>query len=186
MVELNSAGPRRKPPHEPLSSDCPAGWRGGDRVLEVMLTYAALPHDPATMVFQFVVKPINYPDYKADPAYLDFGISADCTIRFTLDEKVNWRWSHDYWVISAKEDYRRLYGDVQKISDRSFEFKAKYDEGGNDTTMHHFNLNIDYGQGAKRWLPITIDPDVGNPRPHQLNMVDGPILIVPSGEVSEE
>jgi hypothetical protein len=185
MTEATPTSPRVKPPHQPLNSQAPTHWDGAKRVLEVMLTYAPHPKAPKMMVFQFVVTPIDYPEYTADPEYLNFGISDDCTLRFTLDPKISWRWSKDYWVISSKKDYRRLYGDVKKIGDHSFEVKAKYDANGSLGTLHHFNLNVDYGQGPDRWLPMTIDPDVGNPRPPGMVGVTGPIVIVPSGEVSE-
>ena len=41
---------------------------------------------------------------------------------------------------------------------------------------HSFNLNIDYQQGNNKWLPITIDPDVGNPKPPESILEDKTII----------
>lgn len=84
----------------------------------------------------------------------------------TLDPNKKWRWSQQYYVISAKDNYNGIYSDVNIDSDTQFHFFAKYNRNNvhHAKSVHKFNLNIDYEQGSD-WLPITIDPDVGNPRP---------------------
>jgi hypothetical protein len=173
---------RKIPPHVELGDkNDPPGWKGEDRQMTVLLTYRPVTGHPGQVQFIFKVT-ADFP-YKDPPGDLEFEIQQDCTILFKLDEKLNSRWSRKYFFITGKDRYRHLYGDVDHIDDWTFSIKAKYDEGGNPSAKQSFNLNIDYGQfqdasGNWSYVPITIDPDVGNPRPPGLRPdVSGPLIV---------
>lgn len=161
--------PRKIPPHMPLGGkNEPLGWNGGPDVLTVMLSYQPVAGFPDQIQFVFKVS-ANFP-YKEPAGDLQFEIQKDCTIRFELDPKLNSRWSEQYYFITGKKTYKHLYGDVEYVDERTFTVKAKYNSAGPNGDRQSFNLNIDYGQvkgtnGKWSYVPITIDPDVGNPRP---------------------
>jgi hypothetical protein len=182
--------PRKIPPHVELGDkNDPPGWNGGSDEMIVMLTYRPVPGHPDQVQFVFDVS-ANFP-YKAPAADLQFEIQRDCKIIFKLDSKLNSRWSKQYYFITGKDRYRHLYGDVDYIDDRTFSVKAKYHTGGGPGDSQSFNLNIDYGQlqdaqGKWSYVPITIDPDVGNPRPPGLRPeISGSITVPLIGTVGE-
>lgn len=182
--------PRKIPPHMPLGgSGEPSGWNGGNDKMTVLLTYKAVPGHPDQIQFLFDVS-ANFP-YREPAGDLQFEIQRDCTVIFELDKKLNSRWSKQYYFITGKRGYRHLYGDVSYIDDLKFSVKAKLNTGGGPADRQSFNLNIDYGQvedaqGNWSYVPITIDPDVGNPRPPGDRIeITGSIVIPLVGTVDE-
>lgn len=177
---------RKIPPHLPLDSEIPHGWDGKDRQLNVTLTYERSTEDSSTMIFKYIVEPKHYDEYLHSSDDLQFGISDDCTINFLLAEHIKWRWSKKYFTITSKKNYKKLYGDVKIINAKLFSIKSMYNRNIIDDIVHSFNLNIDYYQGDGKWLPITIDPDIGNPKPNLVVGQSGSFKSVPSGNVEEE
>tara|TARA_R110000796_G_scaffold8843_30_gene29324 strand:+ start:6318 stop:6803 length:486 start_codon:yes stop_codon:yes gene_type:complete len=143
-----------------------------------MLTYE--PESPGSehILFRFEVTPVNHPAMPSGLPPLSFLILEDCKVTMLLDPKKKWRWSSQYFVISGKDNYRSVYGDVNIVSDREFYFFAKHNKKNQHHHLdtHSFNLNIDYQQGNNKWLPITIDPDVGNPKPPESILEDKTII----------
>ena len=181
---------RKLPPHEPLGGQHePPGWNGGTDEMMVMLTYRNVAGFPDQIQFVFEVC-ATFP-YKEPDGDLQFEIQKDCTIRFILDPRLNSRWSQQYYFITGKKTYKHLYGDVTYVDERTFTVKAKYNVDGPQNDRQSFNLNIDYGQikdAAGKWIyvPITIDPDVGNPRPpNSRPNIMGSKTIVAVGTVDE-
>lgn len=169
--------PRKEPTHVALGDkNSPPGWKGGTDEMQVMLTYEQVLGHAQQLQFLFVVS-ANF-QYKEPAGDLCFEIQRDCTILFEIDKKLNSRWSEQYYFITGKSSYKHLYGCIEHIDERTFKIKAKYDASGPHDGRQSFNLNIDYGQiehsgGKWSYIPITIDPDVGNPRPpglrHNIN-----------------
>ncbi|MEN9854930.1 MAG: hypothetical protein RLZZ157_56 [Pseudomonadota bacterium] len=155
---------RKLPPHFELATlqgfDLPAP--APEIIAE--LTYELDPQDGKTVLFKFNVNYVNHTDIPATLPPMSFVILQDCKVTICLDRNIKWRWSQQYHQISAKEAYGDLYGNVQHVDDYEFCFLAKHNSPLSPSKVQRFNLNIDYQQGD-RWLPITIDPDVGNPRP---------------------
>jgi hypothetical protein len=181
---------RKIPPHESLGGQQePAGWNGGADEMTVTLNYKNSAEFPDQIQFVFEVD-TTFP-YKEPEGDLQFEIQRDCTIRFILHPKLNSRWSKQYYFITGKKPYRHLYGDVALVDERTFTVKAKYNTAGAHNDRQSFNLNIDYGQvkaadGKWSYLPITIDPDVGNPRPPGVGLdIAGPKTIALIGTVEE-
>ena len=178
---------RTIPQHHGFNTKAPPGWDGGKNTMTVRLTYKPVAGFPDQVRFIFEVS-ANFP-YSEPANDLGFEIQRDCTIIFSLDPKLNSRWSRQYYFITGKRNYSSLYGDTQLIDDMNFSVKAKYNASGNHNDRQQINLNIDYGQshddqGHWSFVPITIDPDVGNPRPGNGVLIDGPIEAVVIGSVS--
>lgn len=177
------------PVHHRLNSGPPPHWAGGNDKMYVHLTYVQVPNFPDQIRFIFKVT-ASFP-YKEPSNDLGFEIQRDCTIIFELDQKLNSKWSSQYYFITGKEDHSHLYGDPTFIDNLHFSVKAKYNSTGQDTDRQQINLNIDYGQlqqtsGRWSYVPITIDPDVGNPRPPGLrNDVTGPIKVLVIGAIPD-
>jgi hypothetical protein len=187
---------RTLPPHCRLNDKSPDdwSWEENGRELIVVLTAADNLSSGGQMIFQFVVIPKNYKDYNADePNDLRFGIQHDCRVTFVLDSKIRWRWSNQYFVISSKKDYKACYGNIQKIDTKKFQIDVKYNEDCNyiSDAVQKFNLNVDFWQGQDSqyndlWVPLTIDPDVPNPKPGNFQAVSGPICMVIAGSTSAD
>ncbi len=163
---------RKLPQHLELGDkNDPVGWNGGTDRMFITLTYAPVPRDPEQLRFYFEVA-ANFP-YKTPGGDLKFEIQRDCTVEFILADKLDSQWSAIYFMITGKGQYKHLYGDVNLLDKKRFSVKAKFNQNGNPIDKQSFNLNIDYGQGQDAsgtplTVPITIDPDVGNPRPPQM------------------
>lgn len=178
---------RTIPQHHGFNSSAPPGWDGGDNKMFVKLSFKPVDDFPNQIFFFFEVS-ANFP-YSEPADDLGFEIQRDCTIIFMLDPNLQSRWSRQYYFITGKRNYSALYGDAEFIDDFNFSIKAKFNAAGTNSDRQQINLNIDYGQshdgqGGWKYVPITIDPDVGNPRPGGGNLISGPIEKLVVGSVS--
>lgn len=155
---------RKLPPHFELATLAGVNLPAPTPEIVAELTYELDPQDGKTVLFKFNVNYINHTNIPATLPPMSFVILQDCKVTIRLDQNIKWRRSQQYHQISAKEDYGDLYGNVQAVNEHEFFFFAKHNSPESQSKVQRFNLNIDYKQGD-RWLPITIDPDVGNPRP---------------------
>jgi hypothetical protein len=108
---------------------------------------------------------------------LDIYIDSDCVIELTLIDK-NWKWSNKFQAITTKKPRSSIYKSLRYIDKRgaevewtpnmtdeyrSIRFYALLQSG--PSIGHGFCLNVDYAMLGAQWLPVTIDPDIINPRP---------------------
>jgi hypothetical protein len=105
-------------------------------------------------------------------------VPEDCTITVNIDPSIHdnaplLRMSSEFDVITLKKtkaDADSFY-DGWDENQRVFRAKGRPDTAGNPV-KDGFNLNIELYQGKDAngiaaWLPITLDPDIINPKPPQ-------------------
>ena len=116
------------------------------------------------------------------PHYFYCCVPDDCQMNFSIhsDSKKRVRWSKDFFAITSKYDYSKFYGNIVfNQTSQTVELKALARPSGYDGGPDKFNLNIELYQGQvedpsgngstkEAWLPMTLDPDVINPKnpPH--------------------
>ncbi len=160
---------KKQPPHDNLARRSPITWHDGDPELIVTLNYVPESRHSDHMIFKFSVVGKNHPHIPSNLPKLSFQIFVDCKVTIILDQSKKWEWSKIYHGITTKDNCLKLYGGLNYVSPNELYFFAKF----NTNNHYHpkdnqkLNLNIDYFQG-ERSLPITIDPDVGNPLPPEL------------------
>lgn len=154
----------KKPTHDYVSSTPPNDWQGGGQNIEVALRFKA-PTDPRTVfspVFYFEVFMNGQPAKPRDDMH--FGIVDDCTIAFKMPEPHLCRFSSIYYPVTSKSMDKDLYGGVVfDEQNQTLTLLAKKNKGALAT--HQFNLNIEVAQEGGRWLQVTLDPDIINPKP---------------------
>ncbi len=116
---------------------------------------------------------------------LSIDIEESRTIRITLiqpREGFAWRWSTQFRAITRKRDpaNRRHYKNLRYVAADGIETPWMNDLEGNYTTVmfhakkgshdpeaHGFSMNVDFKVPGTHdtWLPVTIDPDIINPKP---------------------
>jgi hypothetical protein len=175
---------RRVPSHEYLSNFSPPEWRGGDRRLHVGLDYE-YEATTGSLSFKSTVRPENFGHHPDQPDANDNGvmcyITADCTVIVTLSVKP-WRLSQRNAVITTKDYFRQYYGNIIVRDEKTFSFEAKLNENeyeGSPASLHSFNINVEFAQpkaGIKPWIPVSIDPDIRNPK-QQNGLVAGPLQL---------
>ncbi|OYU51951.1 MAG: hypothetical protein CFE27_08775 [Alphaproteobacteria bacterium PA1] len=159
---------KKLPPHFQLANLEDFDLTDPKPEIVVELTYELDPKDGKTVQFKFKVDYLNHPDVPESLPPMSFVVLQDCKITVRLDSTIKWRWSRRYFEISSKADYGALYGGLHSKDDHEFYFFARENSSEyHKSTVQSFNLNLEYQQGD-RWLPITIDPDVGNPRPPKI------------------
>lgn len=108
---------------------------------------------------------------------LDIAIDRDCYIRMQLlPDNVDWRWRRQH-AITTVEPVQTMYTDLRYLCDGRWEREAGPDDicqtirfgararpTGSPRTEDPFNMNIILDWGGDGVLPITIDPDIQNPR----------------------
>jgi hypothetical protein len=107
----------------------------------------------------------------------DIDVYDDTIIVLVLDQTYfSWRWSKRYDAVTTKTELSYYYGNLCYIasSDGSDDFtkvafQARADRDGQRGTYHGLSFNVEIEQPKeiagvqRRWLEVTLDPDVGNP-----------------------
>ncbi|HEX9933140.1 MAG TPA: nucleotide synthetase [Allosphingosinicella sp.] len=108
---------------------------------------------------------------------LNIPVEIDCYIRMRLlSGKVDWRWRRQD-AITTVESMQTMYTDLRYLCNGRWECEAGPDDicdtirfgararpKGSPPTKDAFNMNIVLDWGSDGVLPITIDPDILNPR----------------------
>jgi hypothetical protein len=110
---------------------------------------------------------------------LDLEVYDDCFLEIWLNPRQNWQWSRNYDAITTKKDYSKLYFELRyrdgsDLYERAdfptnktplvARFGAIHDQGGTPGTKHGFSMNLELLFPTGDPLPITIDPDIQNPK----------------------
>jgi hypothetical protein len=128
------------------------------------------------------------PDYPLDELNLD--VYEDTWFYLRLSSQREWYWSRDFDAVTTKKDNKRYYGKIEyQLQDQSWvewdgngpkpwqskriRFLASKNEDGVDP-IHEFSLNIDLILTGGRRLPISLDPDIENPKPQLAVPIGGP------------
>lgn len=127
-------------------------------------------------------------DARVDELNLD--VDADTEFYLRLTNQREWHWSRDFDAITTKKDKTRYYGKVLYEKDgefvpwdgkapknwrcRQIMFLASLNEDAGSETAHKFSLNIDLILPDGRELPISLDPDIQNPKVRTSVPVGGP------------
>ena len=123
---------------------------------------------------------------KEDDLYdkLNFAIDKNYLVTLILDVSLDWQWSLKYDAVTMKSKNKN-YGELRYLDGAVWKTKSQIKPGSQITKVrfaarmsndssnsrHSFSLNIDLMQKnsvpeqRKLRLPITIDPDIINPRP---------------------
>lgn len=155
---------KKVPPHVQLPVIVPPRLPDPKPEIIAELTYEINPLNPKQALFKFNVEYRHHKPIVMPSLPLSFLIFRDCKVTLKLNKSIGWRWSEDYFEITTKANYGTLYGNLTRVDDHVIHFIATYNSTSEHPNEQKINLNIDYLQ-AKRWLPITIDPAIGNPRP---------------------
>lgn len=111
---------------------------------------------------------------------LNLDVYEDTEFYLRLSSQRDWHWSIDFDAITTKRDKKRYYGKVEyEIAPNTFvewdgtgpkpwrsdriRFLASLNQDGGDNA-HSFSLNIDMVLAGGRILPISLDPDIQNPK----------------------
>jgi hypothetical protein len=111
---------------------------------------------------------------------LNLDVVEDTLFQLRLSNRA-WHWSKAFDAITLKKDKKKYYGKVEYLrpggtfeewngqAPKDFEcktirFLAALNEDGGDR-FHGFSLNIDLKLPGGGTLPITLDPDIQNPKP---------------------
>lgn len=98
---------------------------------------------------------------------MNFGIPGDCTVNIKLQDPQNWRWSKQYYALTAKKSLTKIYKDYSfDEKTQTVTFKAKMDKM--PPKKYYFIMNVDILQKESsaeyKWLSVSIDPWVLNPQ----------------------
>ena len=156
---------KKVPPHVKLPVIVPPRLPDPTPEIIAELTYEINPLNPKQALFKFNVEYRHHKPIVKPPIPLSFMIFQDCKVTLKLSESIDWRWSQDYFEVTTKANYGTLYGNLTRVDDHVIHFIATFNSSSEHPGEQKINLNIDYLQAKKRWLPITIDPAIGNPRP---------------------
>ena len=122
---------------------------------------------------------------------LNLDVYDDTLFYLRLSTQREWYWSRDFDAVTTKKDNKRYYGQIEyQLQDGSWtewdgnapkpwnskkiRFLASKNEDGGET-VHQFSLNIDLILTGGRRLPISLDPDIQNPKPVVLEPSGGPV-----------
>jgi len=111
---------------------------------------------------------------------LNLDVVDDTLFQLRLSDKA-WHWSKAFDAITLKKDKKKYYGRVmyqkpdgtwdewdgkaaKAYECKTIKFLAALNEDGGEKT-HGFSLNIDLALPGGGILPITLDPDIQNPKP---------------------
>lgn len=111
---------------------------------------------------------------------LNLDVVDDTLFQLRLSDK-DWHWSKAFDAVTLKKDTKKYYGRVEYMrpggtfeewdgkAPKDFEckiirFRAALNEDGGEK-FHGFSLNIDLAIPGGGTLPITLDPDIQNPKP---------------------
>jgi len=110
---------------------------------------------------------------------LDLEVYADCFLEVWLNPLQNMRWSLVYDAITTKQDFSNYYFELKykdgnDLYDRAsfptdviplvVRFGAKHNYPPVQPTLHGFSLNIELVHATGKPTPLTIDPDIQNPK----------------------
>jgi hypothetical protein len=154
-----------KPPHHTIPGNGPPNF---SKVWDIDVTCYIIPGAADVPVQVFFVK-IYRSGAHVEHQMSDFiaAIPGDAEITLKLANfGRTCRWSEQFLAVTAKDDYSSHIGGIRKIGN-AIVFKVKARSG---PEFHHYlNLNVELNVGTAGgtpvWKPITIDPDVINPRP---------------------
>jgi hypothetical protein len=106
-------------------------------------------------------------DYKPELSTdLGFSIPADCTVYITFEDREIWKWSTEYYAITTKKDLRKKFRKYNlDESNETVSFQAKRDNRPPKKDYFSVNVEILQQDAGEKWLPVSIDPWVLNPRP---------------------
>ncbi len=171
-------------PQNEIPVSDPPGWKEEGRIITSTLSCkinADVKSEtiPFLFVLTNVYKGFNTDDTQ-DGTYsegMNISVCADCTITFRIDATIEKfkdriRFSEKYTALTAKgnlRDWPDYYGGWDE-KNQSLKVRERPEFPGKEPERDGFNLNIDIYQGTDEkgnaiWLPVTLDPDVINPKP---------------------
>ncbi len=171
-----------KPPHNEIDERKKNKWDGQGKYIISTLYWevnANVNGDKIPLIFRLQNTYVGF-GKPIDGVYfggMDIHVPADCNIIVNIDMslfdgKPLFRLSDSFDVITAKHNELDApdYYDGWDEDQRMFRAKARTAVSGKPTVKDGFNLNVDIYQGlddkkSPVWLPVTLDPDVINPKP---------------------
>ncbi len=177
-------GTRSKPPHETIQRKNPDHWNSSSKdVINITIECNTANNPNIPILFYYDIEYYVNGQISKDKSNLFFDINSDCRVNMQIGDscKKFLRWSKTYYPITGKKRYRRYFGGVKfDKNSKTLSFAVK--KRNASLKVFRFNLNFELFQGIgensetlqkeKIWLPITLDPDVINPRPPSSAEVD--------------
>jgi hypothetical protein len=174
-----------------LSIGSPTDWDSGSPVVSLKLDFLTRKkNNKSWLIFKYTINPINQL-----VEGLSLAVIKNCCIIVELANDKHWRWSNVYQGITTKCDHADLYFDLQYSEDGNnwsnwvngisgnyrfvkIKAKQKQDIPENTSELHGFSFNIELlipedAGDREYWLPITLDPDIINPKDPAVALVDG-------------
>lgn len=123
---------------------------------------------------------------------LNLDIMADSEVHIRLSDDHKWHWSQNFDAITLKKEDKKYYGTLEyEMPNGNYEewdgqsaktwktkrikFRAALNEDNTGQNTHGFSLNIDLVLPGGKILPITLDPDIQNPKPNFVEPEGDPI-----------
>ena len=106
----------------------------------------------------------KYPDENG--VDLGFSIPENCMVYIRFADNEIWQWSTEYYAITTKKNLNKKFRKYN-LDERTetVSFQAKRDDGLPKKDYFTINVEILQANMPEKWLPVSIDPWVLNPRP---------------------